>query len=98
MNKNVRSRQVLKSIVRSVSGVSFPIAGSVVVIYTLSGDTRKVAVIATSFAIVGHIVHSTMAFNDRGSGSGGRSGSLGSNRSYASAELDDIALGNDIAS
>ena len=67
MNTNVRSSQVLKNIVRSVSGVSFPIAGSVVVIYTLSGETRKVAVIATLFAVLGHIVHSTMALNDRDS-------------------------------
>ena len=90
MNKNVRSRQVLKNIVRSVSGVSFPIAGSVVVMHTLSGETRKVAVIATSFAIIGHIVHSTMALNDRDD----RKRDV--NNSYASTELDNIVDANDI--
>ncbi|CAB4897474.1 unannotated protein [freshwater metagenome] len=84
MKQNVRSGQVLKNIVRSVSGVSFPIAGSVVVMYTLSGETRKVAVIATSFAIIGHIVHSTMALNDR---DGGRAAI----NAYASAELDGVS-------
>ena len=39
--------------------MSFPLAGSIVVVYTLSGQTRRVAVIATLIAIVGHVYHST---------------------------------------
>ena len=44
--------------IRSISGVSFPLAGSIVVIYTLSGQTRRVAIFATLLAIVGHVIHS----------------------------------------
>jgi hypothetical protein len=53
------SKRNLQLILRSLSGVSFPLAGSIVVIYTLSGQTRRVAVIATLIAIVGHVYHST---------------------------------------
>jgi hypothetical protein len=56
--------QVIKNMIRSISGVSFPLAGSIVVIYTLSGRTRTVAIIATIVAIVGHVVHSTLDLND----------------------------------
>ena len=52
------SRTSMQTILRSLSGVSFPLAGSIVVIYTLSGQTRRVAVIATLVAIVGHVYHS----------------------------------------
>jgi len=53
------SKRNIQIILRSISGVSFPLAGSIVVIYTLSGQTRRVAVIATLIAIVGHVYHST---------------------------------------
>lgn len=68
MAKRTRSnmRQVAKNIVRSLSGVSFPLAGSIVVIYTLSGQTRRVAMIATTIAILGHVLHSTLELNDGG--------------------------------
>jgi hypothetical protein len=52
------SKRNMHLILRSLSGVSFPLAGSIVVIYTLSGQTRRVAVIATLIAIVGHVYHS----------------------------------------
>jgi hypothetical protein len=52
------SKQNMQLILRSLSGVSFPLAGSIVVIYTLSGQTRRVAVIATLIAIIGHVYHS----------------------------------------
>ena len=52
------SKRNMQLILRSLSGVSFPLAGSIVVIYTLSGQTRRVAVIATLIAIVGHVYHS----------------------------------------
>lgn len=51
-------------ILRSLSGVSFPLAGSIVVIYTLSGQTRRVAIIATLIAIVGHVYHSVSASSE----------------------------------
>lgn len=64
MSARKPTRQVAKNLLRSVSGVSFPLAGSIVVIYTLSGQTRKVAIAATLVAIIGHVVHSTLELND----------------------------------
>ena len=68
MSSNKRKSTVSKTIIRSVSGASFPLAGSVVVIYTLSGHTRTVAIIATAIAMVGHVVHALTedSSDDRG--------------------------------
>ena len=55
-----RRRTFIRHLLRSIFGVSFPVAGSIIVIYTLSGETRHVAVIATVIAIVGHIIHSML--------------------------------------
>lgn len=64
MNTPTAKRRVAKNLLRSVSGVSFPLAGSIVVIYTLSGQTRQVAIIATTIAIIGHIVHSMLELSE----------------------------------
>lgn len=39
------------------AGLAFTLAGSVVVFITLSGDTRKMAMIATAAALVVHYIH-----------------------------------------
>ena len=50
---------------RAIFGASFPLAGSIIVIYTLSGTTRRVAIIATMIAILGHIGHTVMDLTER---------------------------------
>ena len=77
VSSNKRKSTVSKTIIRSVSGASFPLAGSVVVIYTLSGHTRTVAIIATTIAMVGHVVHALTEEN-----SGDRADEITSDSSY----------------
>ena len=64
MNDRATQRSMLHVLFRSVIAISFPIAGSIVVIYTLSGRTRTVAIIATVIAIVGHLVHTMLEVKD----------------------------------
>jgi hypothetical protein len=46
-----------RKLVKTLSGLSFTLSGSVIVMFTLSGQTQKIAIIATSIAIIGHLIH-----------------------------------------
>ena len=52
--------KVLKRLVRETAAIGFTIAGGVVVIFTLSGATRKVAMIALGTAFLLHVLHVVM--------------------------------------
>jgi hypothetical protein len=52
--------KIFKRLVRETAAIGFTIAGGVVVIFTLSGDTRKVAMIALGTAFVLHVAHVVM--------------------------------------
>ena len=52
--------KILKRLVRETAAIGFTIAGGVVVIFTLSGATRKVAVIALGTAFLLHVAHVVM--------------------------------------
>jgi hypothetical protein len=47
----------IKKFAKETAGLSFTLAGSVVVFITLSGDTRKIAMIATGVALAVHYTH-----------------------------------------
>ena len=49
--------KILKRLVKETAAIAFTIAGGVVVIFTLSGATRKVAMIALGTAFVLHVLH-----------------------------------------
>jgi hypothetical protein len=49
--------KILKRLVKETASIAFTIAGGVVVIFTLSGATRKVAMIALGTAFVLHVLH-----------------------------------------
>ena len=49
--------KILKRLVRETAAIGFTIAGGVVVIFTLSGATRKVAMIALGTAFILHVLH-----------------------------------------
>jgi hypothetical protein len=51
---------ILKRLVRETAAIGFTIAGGVVVIFTLSGATRKVAMIALGTAFLLHVLHVVM--------------------------------------
>ena len=46
-----------RKLVKTLSGLSFTLSGSVIVMFTLSGQTQRIAIIATSLALVGHLIH-----------------------------------------
>ncbi len=48
---------LVRKFVNETAALSFTLAGSVVVFITLSGDTRKTAMIATGVALAVHYVH-----------------------------------------
>jgi hypothetical protein len=52
-----------KKFANETAALSFTLAGSVVVFITLSGDTRRMAMIATGVALFVHYVH-VMLKND----------------------------------
>ena len=53
----------VKKFANETAALSFTLAGSVVVCITLSGDTRRMAMIATGVALFVHYVH-VMLKND----------------------------------
>jgi hypothetical protein len=46
-----------RKFVKTLSGLSFTLSGSVIVMFTLSGQTQRIALIATSCALIGHLIH-----------------------------------------
>ena len=46
-----------RKFVKTLSGLSFTLSGSVIVMFTLSGQTQRIAIIATSCALIGHLIH-----------------------------------------
>lgn len=61
--KKIHWPRFFKKFARETSALSFTIASSVIVFVTLSGDTRKIAIIATIAALVVHYIH-VMLEND----------------------------------
>ena len=53
----------IKKFSRETSALAFTISGSIVVFATLSGETRKITVIATGCAFLVHYIHA-MIKND----------------------------------
>jgi len=48
---------MIKKFLETTAALSFTLAGSTVVFITLSGDTRKIAMIATGVAVVVHYIY-----------------------------------------
>lgn len=48
---------MIKKFVDTTAGLAFTLAGSAVVFITLSGDTRRIAMIATGTAVVVHYAY-----------------------------------------
>jgi hypothetical protein len=48
---------MLKKLINITASLSFTIAGMVVVLVTLSGETRKIALIASAAALLVHYTH-----------------------------------------
>ena len=46
-----------RKLIKTLSGLSFTLSGSVIVMFTLSGQTQRIAIIATSCALIGHLIH-----------------------------------------
>jgi hypothetical protein len=46
-----------RKLIKTLSGLSFTLSGSVIVMFTLSGQTQKIAIVATSLAVIGHLIH-----------------------------------------
>ena len=57
VKKVSKTQQIFKLIVTEISKLSFTLAGSTIVLFTLSGETRKIALIATSIAIILHFAN-----------------------------------------
>ncbi|MEY3619044.1 MAG: hypothetical protein RL726_1742 [Actinomycetota bacterium] len=49
--------RILRVVVKEISALSFTLAGSVIVFFTLSGQTRRIALIATAVALVLHFTN-----------------------------------------
>lgn len=64
MTTSMKRRKLVSSLIRTMLASAFPIAGSIIVIYTLSGPTRRVAIVLTVVGVVGHIIHSMMELMD----------------------------------
>lgn len=56
-------RGFFKKLWQTTAGLAFTIAGSAVMLVTLSGDTRRMAFIATVSALAVHYIHE-MTSND----------------------------------
>ena len=50
-------QRIISLIIKEISALSFTLAGSVIVLFTLSGQTRKIALIATGVAIFLHFAN-----------------------------------------
>ena len=57
IKKVSKTQQIFKLVVTEISKLSFTLAGSTIVLFTLSGETRKIALIATSVAIILHFAN-----------------------------------------
>ena len=57
MNMAHKSRTIFNKLATEISKLSFTLAGSTIVLFTLSGQTRKVAMVATGIAIVLHFTN-----------------------------------------
>ena len=57
MNMAHKTRTVFNKLATEISKLSFTLAGSTIVLFTLSGQTRKVAMVATGIAIVLHFTN-----------------------------------------
>jgi hypothetical protein len=60
-------QRIISLIIKEISALSFTLAGSVIVLFTLSGQTRKIALLATGVAV---ILHFANAFAEMRKGSG----------------------------
>jgi hypothetical protein len=75
-----QTRTIFKLVATEISKLSFTLAGSTIVLFTLSGQTRKVAMIATGVAI---FLHFANVFSD-----------LSNESRENDATTDDTAIGN----
>jgi hypothetical protein len=57
MNMAHKTRTIFNRLVTEISKLSFTLAGSTIVLFTLSGQTRKIAMIATGVAIFLHFAN-----------------------------------------
>ena len=57
MKKTKKFKHILKEIGKETAALAFTIAGGVTVIFTLSGQTRKVALISLSTALIVHVIY-----------------------------------------
>ena len=57
IKKVSKTQKIFKLVVTEISKLSFTLAGSTIVLFTLSGETRKIALIATSVAIILHFAN-----------------------------------------
>jgi hypothetical protein len=57
MNMAHKTRTIFNKLATEISKLSFTLAGSTIVLFTLSGQTRKVAMVATGIAIVLHFTN-----------------------------------------
>lgn len=48
---------MIKKFLETTAGLAFTLAGSTVVFITLSGDTRRIAMISTAVAVVAHYTY-----------------------------------------
>ena len=64
MTTRSKKRKVINSFIRTMLASAFPIAGAIIVIYTLSGPTRRMATILTVVGVAAHIIHSMMELMD----------------------------------
>jgi hypothetical protein len=53
----IQTRTIFKLVATEISKLSFTLAGSTIVLFTLSGQTRKVAMIATGVALFLHFAN-----------------------------------------
>jgi hypothetical protein len=61
MNMAHKTRTIFNKLATEISKLSFTLAGSTIVLFTLSGQTRKVAMVATGIAI---FLHFTNVFSE----------------------------------
>lgn len=64
MTARSKQRKMISSFMRTMLASAFPIAGAIIVIYTLSGPTRRMATILTIIGVAAHIIHSMMELMD----------------------------------
>ena len=52
--------RIIRVILKEISSLAFTLAGSVIVFVTLSGQTRRIALIATSIALAVHFTSAVL--------------------------------------